>query len=94
MENIFITKLTLEKVRNLDYVEIPLAKDKKKHLIFTGKNGSGKTTILNSLSEYFDVITTTNRLPLVKSQLSIAKNNYTPSSCHLLLCKIYLFLVF
>lgn len=29
MENIFITKLTLEKVRNLDYVEIPLAKDKK-----------------------------------------------------------------
>ncbi len=37
MENIFITKLTLEKVRNLDYVEIPLAKDKKKHLIFTGK---------------------------------------------------------
>ncbi|MEY8522077.1 AAA family ATPase [Lachnospiraceae bacterium 38-10] len=75
MENIFITKLTLEKVRNLDYVEIPLAKDKKKHLIFTGKNGSGKTTILNSLSEYFDVITTTNRLPLVKSQLSIAKNN-------------------
>ena len=49
MENIFITKLTLEKVRNLDYVEIPLAKDKKKHLIFTGKNGSGKTTILNSI---------------------------------------------
>lgn len=57
MDNIFITKLILEKVRNLAYTEIPLAKDKKKHLIFTGKNGSGKTTILDGLSEYFDVLT-------------------------------------
>lgn len=74
MENIFITKLILEKVRNLNYIEIPLAKDKKKHLILTGKNGSGKTTILNGLSEAFDILTTTNRLPAAESQLAIAKN--------------------
>lgn len=74
MENIFITKLTLEKVRNLGYIEIPLAKDKKKHLILTGKNGSGKTTILNGLSEVFDTLTTTNRLSFAESQLTIAKN--------------------
>lgn len=54
MENIFITKLILEKVRNLDHIEIPLSKDKKKHLIFTGRNGSGKTTIRNGLSEYIN----------------------------------------
>lgn len=73
MENIFITKLILEKVRNLDYVEIPLSEDRIKHLIFTGKNGSGKTTILDGLSEFFDVLTTTNRLTYSKSQLSIAE---------------------
>lgn len=73
MENIFITKLILEKVRNLDYIEIPLSKDKKKHLIFTGRNGSGKTTILDGLSEYFNELVTTNHLELVEMQLSNAK---------------------
>lgn len=52
MGNIFITKLILENVRNLDHMEIPLSENEKKHLIFTGKNGSVKTTILDSLSEY------------------------------------------
>lgn len=73
MENIFITKLILEKVRNLDYIEIPLSKDKKKHLIFTGRNGSGKTTILDGLSEYFNELVTTNHLELVEMQLSNAE---------------------
>lgn len=77
MENIFITKLILEKVRNLDHIEIPLSKDKKKHLIFTGRNGSGKTTILNGLSEYINDLTTTDQLELAKSGLSIEQNNLT-----------------
>lgn len=66
MENIFITKLILENVRNLDYIEIPLSKDKKKHLIFTGRNGSGKTTILDGLSEYFNELVSTDRLRLAE----------------------------
>lgn len=74
MENIFITKLILENVRNLDYAEIPLSKDEKKHLIFTGKNGSGKTTILDSLSEYFHDLVTTNNVQRVEARLSTAKS--------------------
>lgn len=62
MKDIFITKLILEKVRNLDYIEIPLSDEKRKHLIFTGKNGSGKTTILDGLSCYLNHLATTNGL--------------------------------
>lgn len=60
MKNIYITKLILENVRNLNYTEIPLANDEKKHLIFTGKNGSGKTTVLEGLSWYLDALTNMN----------------------------------
>ena len=51
MSEIFITKLALSGIRNIDYLEIPLSEDKMKHLILTGKNGSGKTTVLNYLSD-------------------------------------------
>ena len=54
MKEIFIKKLILEKVRNLDYTEISLSENERKHLIFTGKNGSGKTTVLNGLSSILD----------------------------------------
>ena len=60
MKDIFITKLILEKVRNLDYIEIPLSDENRKHLIFTGKNGSGKTTILDGLSSYLYNLSTSD----------------------------------
>ncbi len=52
MENIFISKIMVNKVRHLKDLEIPLAKDKKKHLIITGKNGSGKTVLLDAIATY------------------------------------------
>lgn len=60
MKEIFIKKLILEKVRNLDYTEISLSENERKHLIFTGKNGSGKTTVLNSLSKKLDRLACSN----------------------------------
>ena len=50
MKEIFIRKLSLERVRNLPHIEIPLSEEKRKHLILTGKNGSGKTTVLEELA--------------------------------------------
>lgn len=73
MKDIFITKLVLEKVRNLRYIEIPLSKDRKKHLIFTGKNGSGKTTVLDGLSEYFNGLVSTKQFITAELQLSTAQ---------------------
>ena len=47
MEN-FITKINIKKVRHLENIKIDLGSEKK-HLILTGKNGSGKTSVLERL---------------------------------------------
>jgi recombinational DNA repair ATPase RecF len=41
----FITEINIKKVRHLENIDIVLG-DEKKHLILTGKNGSGKTSVL------------------------------------------------
>ena len=74
MKDIFIKKMTLEKIRNLDYTEIPLAEEKK-HLIITGKNGSGKTTILDSLAKTLDVLATSNEPTNTEGYLKLDENN-------------------
>lgn len=52
MERFFISKIEIEKVRHLKNISIPLSEKRAKHLIFTGKNGSGKTSVLKVLSKY------------------------------------------
>lgn len=68
MEKLFITNLSIKKVRHLKDIEIPLAKDKKKHLLITGKNGSGKTSLLDALAAYL------NELVVCKFPESAAKD--------------------
>lgn len=50
---VFMTDIEIKKVRHLENISIPLDKEKRKHLILTGKNGSGKTSILEALVKYF-----------------------------------------
>ena len=49
MENIFIKNIYVDKVRNLHDFDIEISQTEKKHLILTGKNGSGKTSLLESI---------------------------------------------
>jgi predicted ATP-dependent endonuclease of OLD family len=49
MQDVFITKIHVEKVRHLENVEILLSETERKHLILTGKNGSGKTSLLEAM---------------------------------------------
>lgn len=53
MEEIFVTKVRINKVRHLENLEIPLSDTERKHLILTGKNGSGKTSVLEALKDFF-----------------------------------------
>ena len=62
MKNIFITSLEIENVRHLRDIVIPLSTDRLKHLIFTGKNGSGKTSVLYAMANYLNAAATTDRL--------------------------------
>lgn len=54
MEQLFITNLTIKKVRHLKDISIPLSENQIKHLIFTGKNGSGKTSVIEALAGYLN----------------------------------------
>lgn len=49
MDSFFISKIDIKKVRHLQDVEIGISDTERKHLIFTGKNGSGKTSVLLSI---------------------------------------------
>lgn len=53
MEQTFLTAVNIVKVRHLRNITIPLDKNKRKNLILTGKNGSGKTSVLEALVEHF-----------------------------------------
>lgn len=56
MEKFFITKLKIKQVRHLRDITIPLSEQKAKHLILTGKNGSGKTSVTEALARYLNKI--------------------------------------
>lgn len=62
MADHFITKLEIQKVRHLKNLEIPLSKDKRFHLILTGRNGAGKTSVLEKTRDYFKVLQRQNGL--------------------------------
>lgn len=52
MEKLFVTKLEIKKVRHLKDITINLSDTTSQHLIFTGKNGSGKTSVLDAIAAY------------------------------------------
>lgn len=56
MNDTFITEIKIEKVRHLHDITIPLSQNKCKHLILTGKNGSGKTSVLEAVKNKIYVI--------------------------------------
>ncbi len=58
MEDIFISKIHINKVRHLENVDILLSETERKHLILTGKNGSGKTSLLQTIKGIFIALQT------------------------------------
>ena len=49
MTETYMTALHIRSVRHLKNIEIPLSDSKRKSLILTGKNGSGKTSVLEAM---------------------------------------------
>ena len=56
MADTFLTGIEIKKVRHLQNISIPLSTEKRKHLILTGKNGSGKTSVLEQLKENLEYL--------------------------------------
>ena len=54
--NYFIKNIHINKLFHLNNFDIPIADEKFPHLIITGKNGSGKTVLLNAVSDFMNII--------------------------------------
>lgn len=52
----FITSIRINEVRHLKNIDIKLNPEKRQHLILTGKNGSGKTSVLRAMKSYLQAI--------------------------------------
>ncbi|MCI9143402.1 MAG: AAA family ATPase [Lachnospiraceae bacterium] len=52
----YITQIEIEKLRHLSNITISLNPEKRQHLMLTGKNGSGKTSLLIALQKYLQAI--------------------------------------
>ena len=51
----FITRIHIEKLRHLENIKIEISETSRRHLLITGKNGSGKTSLLEALSKCLTV---------------------------------------
>ena len=52
----YIKNTHINKVRHLSNINIPLEKENYPHLMITGKNGSGKTSLLNAIANHIERI--------------------------------------
>jgi len=64
--NYFIKKIHINQLFHLNDIDIPIADEKSPHLLITGKNGSGKTVLLNAISDFFDIIKKDTSLNFLK----------------------------
>lgn len=66
----YITEIKIEELRHLSNLTIELKKDKRTNLLLTGKNGSGKTTVLQAVKKYLNAIADNQFSALNSSMLS------------------------
>ena len=52
----YIHKIHINKIRHLQNINIPIKSDNYPHLILTGKNGSGKTSVLEAVANHLQNI--------------------------------------
>jgi predicted ATP-binding protein involved in virulence len=69
----FITNIFVENSRNVKELNIPLSKEIRQHLILTGKNGSGKTSLLLELNKFLSQIDNGN-FQRIENQRNLLNN--------------------
>ena len=77
MEQFYITNVHIQKVRHLENLDIVITPNQGelRHLILTGKNGSGKTSLLEAMRTYLNSVSTTNDPYEAEEYLKMDCNN-------------------
>ena len=84
MDATFMTGLKIAHVRHLRDIQILLPSDERRTLILTGKNGSGKTSVLEAIKDFLEFATSSNfhtesecRSAVTRTEKEIEKNGGT-----------------
>lgn len=72
MEN-FITRIHVNKIFKLTDLDISIADNEMQHLLITGKNGCGKTSLLNALADFLQVVKSDKTLSFLQFDKSIER---------------------
>lgn len=80
--NYFINKIHINKLFHLNNVDIPIEKKKYPHLIITGKNGSGKTVLLNAIADFLNQIKDKANLNFLQYRESLLSLQKRQNKCH------------
>lgn len=70
----FLTGIKVNKIYHLEDFEIKLDDKERKHLILTGRNGSGKTVLLEKMQEFLDDVHNTPDLHFLHAYADLEKN--------------------
>lgn len=77
MFDIYIKSINVDKVRNLTNISIPISEDEKRNIIITGKNGSGKTSLLNAISNNCFYLMSAGDFAEIEGNIRMYKEMYT-----------------
>ena len=66
---LYVTEIMIESVRHLKKIKIPVSDDKLRHVVLTGRNGSGKTSVLEAIGSFLDKITATESICIAEETL-------------------------
>ena len=73
MKEYFISEIDIEKLYHLSDIKIKLDSTKRQHLLLTGKNGSGKTSLLLKIQEFLRAINEGNLSSIFKDYPALIK---------------------
>jgi len=76
----FITKIEINENKFIQKLDIPLSDEDRKHLIFTGKNGSGKTTTLKEINNLMNKLINNGFSTLSQNIKNIKNFNFNINS--------------
>ena len=69
--NYFIKNIHVNELFHLKNFDIPIADEQAPHLMITGKNGSGKTVLLNAIADFLERIKDDKTLDFTKYEVNL-----------------------